>query len=157
MELEKRISCVVLCLMILSVALPIGSATAAQIETSRRGELSIEYLYDNEPVSGAEFQVYRVVEISEDGMYRLTGRFKDYPVEMNGLTDTEMANAALTLQGFAQRDQLAPDYTVITDENGTAKLTDLATGLYLIVGKPLVTEEGTYTTKPCLPADFHRR
>lgn len=147
---KKWFVCALAFLMILSSVLTIPVQGATEIRVEVTGDLTIDYQYDGQPISGAQFHVYRVADVSAGGVFTLTGAFEAYPVELNGLSDADMADAARTLYGYAQLDGITPDYSVVTDENGTVMISDLPTGLYLVVSDPVVTEEGTYTTEPQL-------
>lgn len=112
--------------------------------------LSVEFSYDDAPVVGAAFNVYRVGDISyEDGKYvlRLSGAYKDCPVKVDGLDDVQFQKAADTLAGYVGLDGHKPMAAITTDAQGKAKLEKLNAGLYLLMGDPLQTEEGIYVVE----------
>ena len=69
--------------MLLSMVTATVSA-AAQIDTGRRGSLSVYFGEGGEDFAGVEFSIYRVASVSASGIYTLTGDFADYPVEIKG-------------------------------------------------------------------------
>lgn len=140
-------------LVVFLMMLSLGVTTVFAVEPldpEQTCQLDIEFHYDGKPVAGAEFWVYRIGEFSEDGTMTLTGDFAGYPVEINGLSDTELQKAVKTLYDYAQMDGLTPDHGVITDENGFASLTDLAQGLYLLAGRTLKQDGWMYLMEPQL-------
>lgn len=157
MKLSNRIiafvSCVVCFAMLMSGIT--GSAMAAEtIKLDQPCQLWIDYQYEGQSVPGAQFHVYRIADLSHDGVMTLTGAFAEYPVELNDLTSEEFQAAAETLYGYALLDDVEPDYILTTDENGKAGLRDLTVGVYLVVGQDVAVENGELVCDPmlvCLP------
>lgn len=115
-----------------------------------RNTLSIKYEYNDLYISGAEFDIYCVGKVTADGMLTLTGVYADYPVSLNGLTDSEFQIAASTLYDYVQMDAHAIDYVAYTDEQGKAVIQNLQDGIYLVAGQSCVLGENEYITEPQL-------
>lgn len=139
-------SCILVCAVMLSTI-----AYAAELpDFTEKCSVTLEFSYDDVPVAGAEFKLYRVGEIQrEDGDYvlSLSGAYKKYPVQVNGLDDVQFQKAADTLAGYVGLNGHKPMKTVTTDAAGVAKLDKLDAGLYLMMGTPLTTEEGLYVVE----------
>lgn len=150
MKIHNRIIvCVLVSLMMLSMISPAAFA-AESFDPSAVITLTIEYLYEEEPISDARFDVYRVAEVDAEEVLTLTGAFADYPVELNGLSNEDFQTAAEQLYGYAEEDQLPADHTVLTDEGGVAVLSGLQSGVYLVVGQPAVMGDRVHYTDPQL-------
>ena len=145
-NLLRAAALVMICGMLLSTI-----AYAAELpDLTADCSLTIDFAYDDAPVAGAEFKLYRVGDIAyEDGKYvlRLSGEYKDYPVEVNGLDDVQFQKAADTLAGYVGLDGHKPMTTLTTDAKGQAKSAKLDAGLYLLMGSAVKTEEGLYVVE----------
>ena len=137
---------IIVCAILLSTI-----AYAAELpDLKAKCSVTLEFSYDDAPVAGAEFKFYRVGDLAyEKGKYvlSLSGDYKDYPVQVDGLDDVQFQKAADTLAGYVGLNGHEPMSVVTTDAEGVAKLTKLDAGLYLMMGTPLSTEEGIYVVE----------
>lgn len=142
---KRIIACMICCLMVCALAIP-----AYSLDQSRTCDLTIEFRHDGNAVAGAVFEVYRVGDMAADGTLTLSGRFADYPVELNVETDAEYQTAANTLWGYVQQDAIEADCTAVTDADGIAETGALETGIYLVACQPYEVENGKYVCTPQL-------
>lgn len=143
MKYCRRIAvCLLCCLLFCVFVFPASTVSAALLDMSATCDLTIDFHHNGVAVSGAEFKIYRVGDMDTHAWVSLSGKFADYPVEINVLTDTGYQAAADTLWGYAQRDNIAPDYIVTTGENGIAQVSGLSVGIYLVVCEPVEIEGG---------------
>ena len=149
---RKIISRLILCLMVLCLSLPVRALAANAPDLSRKCDLTIHYQYDTCPLTGAEFALWQVGELSGEGTLTLTGAYAHYPVDLNGLTAAQLNDAAATLYSYISLDSLPPQYTVATGEDGTVMLADIPWGVYLMYTPPIEDEEARlrYVTQPQL-------
>ena len=146
---RSQIGLLLAVLLLLSALVP--RAWAAQsIDLSQKGELIIEYVHEGKPITGAMFALYRVADVDANGMYTLCGDFADYPVDLTNRSDSAWRNVALTLNAFAKRDMLNPDYVAEIDEFGFAVVEDLEPGLYLLTAEKFIDDYGMFTSVPAL-------
>lgn len=148
----------VLLVFVLLLALSAQALAAVAIDPSRPVSLTISYLQNENPISGAPFSLYRVADVNAYTEFTLTGDFTDYPVRVDGLDSTEWKALAQTLTGYVQRDRLTPLDSGKTGPDGTLTFpTDtqiLLPGLYLVVGQRFTNGGYIYRTEPflvCLP------
>lgn len=120
------------------------------IETGRIGSLSVYFGEDGIGFSAVAFSIYRVADISEDGTYTLSGDFKRYPVSLENLDSSGWRALAQTLDAYAVRDKIVPVMTRQTGSDGYFQITELSTGLYLVVGGQYVDDGIVYTPEPML-------
>ena len=149
----KRIVPILLLVCTVSL-LPVQASAAGKIDTGKDVKLTIEYRDGEADVSGVAFDLYRVADMSGDAAFSPTADFRGYPVELNGLDTVSMKSLAETLAAYADRDQLKPTDSGNTDRNGNlyfpSNQVSLKPGLYLVIGRRLVTEGYTYSTEPFL-------
>lgn len=144
----SRIAGAVLCVaamllcMITSFALPVRAADCT---------LTLICKNQDEPVANVKWNVFRVGEKNSKGEYVLTGDFADYPVSLKNITTSSaMQDAAVTLENYAVLDGVAPALSAVTDEEGTAVLGNVDTGLYLVCGEKYFTDTLKVTPSPML-------
>lgn len=143
-----------LCL-ILCAALLCSAAYATGIDNSHKVSLSINFVKDGLGIPNSEFSIYRVADVSEyDLVFTTTDEFKSFPVDSVDNQDA-WADLATTLAAYATASALEPAAKDKTDENGKVSFTNLATGLYLVVGTSSRVGDNIYTASPfmvCLPS-----
>lgn len=152
----KRVCAHLLALLCLAALLPARASAAGVIDTDRDVRLTIEYRHDGEPVPSVPFDLYYAASVDADANFTLAGDFADYPVSLEKLTAAERKALAETLAAYVDRDGLTPLDSRKTDTQGMLTFPNrqerLVPGLYLVVGRRLVTDRYTYTTEPFLIA-----
>ena len=135
-----------LCLLMLcGTLLPVTARALTPLEPERSCTLTLHYRQEGVGFGDIPVRIYRVAEAFPDGTFELVSPYSGYPVNIHGITSqTEWQTVATTLTSYITANQLTPDATATTDENGTAVLTELKTGLYLVSGAVAENEKGTY-------------
>lgn len=131
MQLYKRFAMLLLAPLFLC-AMSVTAYAHDVPDTSRKGTISVTLTYEDSPVSGGSFTLYRVGAVSEeDGNYSfvLTGEFTGCNVL---LEDIQSAQLAKELADYAADHRVAGTTREIGSE-GEVSFTDLELGLYLIV------------------------
>lgn len=153
-KLSKHILSLLLGMISVFMLLPVQVLAAGEIDTGRDVSLTIRYEHDKKPVSGVQFDLYRVADVTGDAGFTLAGDFKDYPVSVSDLTADEWKKLAETLSAYVSRDRLTPLDSGKTDADGNlsfpAQQTGLKAGLYLVAGHQQVQDGYIYTTEPFL-------
>lgn len=148
MRFFKRLTAWMLCcLMVLALGIPSAAAEGENPDTGKTCEIRIHYFYEETPLTGAQFQVFRVGGVDVYGELYLDGNFAGYPVDM---TTDDMAALAEMLYGYAMMDHLVPEYSVTVDEKGDAVVSDLPEGIYLVIGLKHSDDVHDYLTEPQL-------
>lgn len=140
---RARLCAAVLVLCMLVLCLPAGAA-APNAEST----LSIFYKNGEDFIAGAEFSVYRIAELTDYPTLRPCENYEKLPVDYGDMTEDEWDELALTLKGYALRDNLTPDASGYTDENGELVLEGLKNGLYLVLGGNCAKGRTVYTCEP---------
>ena len=153
-KIRKKLLSLLLCMICVFMLLPVQVFAAGAIDTDRDVSLTIQYAHNKTPVSGVQFDLYRVADVDVYAQFTLTGDFKKYPVSVNDLTSATWKTLAETLSAYADRDKLTPLDSGKTDAKGMLTFpnqkSSLKPGLYLVVGRQLVQGGYTYTTEPFL-------
>ncbi len=135
MRFGKKIwTFVLICVLLCASVFPASASDTQLIDTERICDLTIRYFYTDLPVAGAQFSVYRIGDISEDGTHSLIGHFAEYPVDTSHLTEGVLSKTAELLYSYALWDQVEPDAVMTIREDGTA-VEQLPVGLYLVAGQ----------------------
>lgn len=154
--LKNKRLCAALLLVLLGVLLlPAQALAASAVDVSRDVSLTLRYQDEGAPVSGVPFRIYRVADIDAYAQFALTGDFKQYPVEVNGLDSDGWRALAETLAGYVQRDGLDPQDGATTGADGlvsfpSGRQQSLSTGLYLVMADPTTVGNYSYVTEPFL-------
>ena len=91
---------------------------------------------DDITLQGMSWQLYRIGERTGSGL-ALTGEFARYPVDINDISEENVAQKAKTLESYAIADAVQSIASGRTDENGELVFGGLGNGLFLAVGKIL--------------------
>lgn len=152
MRLRKQLA-VMLCLLLGFCCISQTVFAYSIVDTGRDCSLSVQFGTDP-GLSGAEFSLFRVAEISDTAHFTLTDDFKEYNVSLEDMDAAGWRALAQTLAAYVSKDQLSPLKSEKTDESGNLLFSDLQTGLYLVTGEPYNTGDTLYTPEPlllCLP------
>lgn len=138
--MKKTITAFCICL-ILALFISQAAYAATPIDPERTSSLTLQYRYGENCFEGLQIQTFRVAEVFADGTYALCGDFRDYPVNIYGITSQgEWNTIASTLAAYAAADQLQPACTAMTDETGTVAFTDILPGMYLTLAVKVETQ-----------------
>lgn len=152
MKRNKRIGTILLCLLMITVLLPVQAFAAGKIDVEADCTLTISYTNNETPLVGAQFDLYQVASANEYQEFALVETFAEYPVSIDGLDSAGWWELASTLEGYVQRDDIVPLDSGTTDEQGLLSFPKqqetLKPGLYLVLGHSLVQGRRIYTPQP---------
>ena len=113
--------------------------------------LTIKHCSDTKPLANVQFSIYKIAHVSNDFNFEVIDRFNGYSINLEGIKDeTEWCNIADTLQSYITKDNIEPNSTLCTDEQGSVSFSDLEAGLYLVIGDTTSLDNKTIKTKPFL-------
>ncbi len=121
-----------------AIILP-GSAIPTAYAAENKASLTVSW-----KESGNELALYKVAARNSEGGYEITEDFRKYNVEILGIKDDKLENAAELLASYAVRDGLEPLKQITTDSSGEYIFKDLDFGAYMVFDKSSV--EGSKTT-----------
>lgn len=130
-----RMAALMIALMIL-----LDSACAFAIsayDPTAHGSVTIENTLQDTgtPLSGVSIEIFRVADLPtmSPAGYQWTNAFQECTVSLQaGASSSEQAARASEVSKFATTHQIEPFKTILTDNDGVAKLSDLPAGLYLV-------------------------
>ena len=133
------------------LVLTTNALASEPIQTTKNGSLTIEDFYGEQALTGVSFSVYRVAEVSSTGWFTLLPEYESSGADVNNLTKAkDWQKAANTLTAWVQTQKLPPDARQSTDQKGTASVSGLKTGLYLVIGEKTQIGKSVYTCSPSL-------
>jgi hypothetical protein len=91
---------------------------------------------DSTILTGMKWKLYKV-GVRTDSGFALSGDFSSYPININEITEENVAQQSKTLESYAVADGIAPIGKGETDKNGEIKFSGLSSGIYLAVGRIL--------------------
>ncbi len=140
---KKFLPCILAALLCLtSLVLPIAAEDTYA--------LNIDFMFNNGPVGGAQFSVYRAIEPKDDA-FALTDAFAGYTVDLpEDADDPRWSVIAETLAAYVARDGITPDASGMTDAGGVLRLTGLEGGVYLIIGETVILGDVMLLPKPMI-------
>lgn len=148
---NKRLLPLLLCLACVVALFPARASAAGTVDLTRSCQLTVSY-QDDGPLAGVPFTLYRVANVDETGVFRVTPDFSGYPLQFQGLTSAQWKTLAEMLRTYAQQDNIQPVTSGVTQADGKATFSGLTPGLYLAVAKNFGQGNYDYTTEPFLVA-----
>ena len=124
--------------------------SASQIDTNASASLTLTFAPNDTPAANVTYRLYCVADMSSAAEFTYTPKFAAYPIAAIGDTAENWRMLAETLQGFIALDSIAPDYTAVTNADGTFSLSGIPTGLYLLTGDLFIHNNTVYIPQPFL-------
>lgn len=144
MAKAKKFLALLLMLIILFCASAKVFAVSEKIDPERESSLEIIFREGEKNLSGAEFSVYLIANITENREFVVTEEFSDFNVNIIGKNDEAWRELASALEGFVYQNGFVPAAKGKTDSEGILVLGGLKPGLYLVIGIPLSLDGCTY-------------
>ncbi len=134
----------ILCLAVSFTSFAMMVASAGDgVNTERVASLELTYSYGDNCVEGEEIKLYRVADMTGNTRFTRSGAFKSLPISLNTVkSQSEWKAIASTAASYVVSERISPTAVETSDENGVAKFTGLATGLYLVSGLRIEFENG---------------
>ena len=153
----KKCSCILLCILMVLLILPIQVFAAGVVELDRDVVLTISYKDGSSPLAGADFDIYHVADVDAYAYseFTLTEEFTASNVSVNNLDSSGWRNAAGTLAGYVQVNGIGALDNGSTDADGmltfpTEESIVMKPGLYLVIGRKHTQNNTVYTAEPFL-------
>ena len=129
--------CVMLCLLV--------CPAFAAVDVTADCSVYVDFQYEQAPIAGTHFRLYRVADMDAQKNLTLTGAFADMILDPDDLDGT-----ALQLAARADGKEIPADLWLTTNEEGLCAAKNLRPGAYLLVGEPTVQAERTHYVDPQL-------
>ncbi len=122
----------------------VNASALEEIDLSRDGSVQIHYICKD-----VEFRLYYIADISERGEISLIEPYKKYQIAMSENYSEEWNQVAHTLNGYIQRDKIAPTIENKTDAKGMVNFEHIKKGMYLVTWN-----QHTYKNQLIIPQAF---
>lgn len=137
-----------LLLAVTALLLPMTAFAAGDMDFHHDRSLTVVAVYDQEAISGMQFDAYLIASADEYGNLTVTEDYED-DLNFQNKSDEQWQNMAQNLAQKIMLDgTLTPSYSSVTDENGAAAFPDIPMGLYLIMGSSMEKDGYVYATSP---------
>ncbi len=141
-----------LCALFLMLIIIISSGFSAfayePIDPNNEPLLLVQFLDGEKPLSGAEFCIYMIADIDENGNYLPKPGFEHFDIGTVGKSLEKWRELASTIEGYVFQEEIVPYDKGITDSEGfayfPAEAEGFLCGLYLLVGTPHQQDGFTY-------------
>lgn len=121
--------------IVLLCAVVISFGVSAPVTYAANGTADLTVTWKD---AGQDIVLYRVCDRNPNGTYTYTDDFKDYGVDIFGLSQKELESNVELLAAYAVRDNLTPLDSFISDDSGKHVFSDLEYGAYLVFNKDTV-------------------
>lgn len=143
---KRQLAYLLSVVLITCFLLPVNIYAAGGIDLNKDLSLTIVFQDKKDPLVDAEFKIYLVATVDQNGKTTVTEPFKWINIDSWGKDDASWRKLASTLEGYVLRDSITPTDSGKTDSRGSLVFPTfdkkLKPGLYLVLG--LRHEEGTY-------------
>lgn len=146
----QKITSAVMCLLLGAalIASSVVAASALEADLNREIGIAVKYEYNDIPISGVRFDLYKIADMTSDGQLKVRPDFAKYKISYDNLTPEKMKTLSDTLCAYIMRDGIAPISSAVTNENGYAVFrseTKQTAGLYLVIGEKKTIGKNIYT------------
>lgn len=129
-------------------ALSAGVSAAGAIDTEKPCSLTIQFEMDGVKIAGSQFDLYKVADVNAYHEVTPLDTYKDFPIDYESLSGSDWDAKALTMKGFVWQNNMKPDFTGSTDQNGVLPFEGLPCGIYLIIGHSTTIDNVIYEAIP---------
>ena len=138
--IKRKLGIIVILLCLCLYLMPyqaMAASTSDAVEPilpEKECSLTISYCYGETAFSGVEVKLYQIADVSADFHYTLTSMFADSGLILEGIrTNGEWNVVRSTLEAHILANNIAPEFTAVTNEAGQVRFDGLKTGMYLAI------------------------
>ena len=114
------------------------------------GSVNVWFHHDAEAIPGAQFHLYRVAVLADNGEFILTDEFAESKVSLDDYDGDNTASISSTLAAYVAANHPTPYAEGVTNENGGVVMGDIEKGLYLLTGDKVAVDDVMYFPLPTL-------
>ena len=140
---KRRCTILLVCLLLVQL-LPIVTGA----ENQQGCTIGVQYRYQNTPLAGAEFDIYRIGTVGADGSLILAEPYASYPVDTEWLF-MGASDIANLIYSYLLMDGVSPMDTITIGADGMGSK-GVPEGLYLVAGRKYEDDHGYYTVEPVI-------
>ncbi len=140
--------------LIVALLLSPCAQAAGHIDLTRDCSLTISFVDQGTPLSGADFSLYLAATVDATGKLTPTESFSRFPVRFQNTSNDSGLDSwsalASTLEGYVLYHDLPPTTTGATDGRGLLTFHDLTPGFYLVLSERCRRANQVYDAQPFL-------
>lgn len=103
------------------------------VDTARACSMQITYSADGKAFEGETVKIYKAAELSSDFKYTVRRELAKYSVDMSNVTaQSEWNGITAAIASYIIADNIQPDKTAVTDNEGKVSFSGLSCGMYFV-------------------------
>ncbi|MBR5309911.1 MAG: Cna B-type domain-containing protein [Oscillospiraceae bacterium] len=149
--MKNKIFALMLSFLFVFLSFPVNAFGYDYIDVNNEPAFFVEFKDGEKPISGAKFEIFLVAEIDSYGNYHPLEEYASFNINEASKSQQGWRELAITLEGFVQKEGIAPYLSGTTDKDGFLDFYEEEKppkcGLYLLVGYPHAQEGFVYTAE----------
>ena len=145
----KRIYLTVALIIILLI-LPVIKTYAEEIDISKIGSIKIDCKHENISLKNMNTKIYKIANINQNNEYTYLSNFQVKERELNNIATSDLVKYSEELVEFINTNNIEPNNSSTTNQEGIATFNNLSVGLYLLEYESLSDNQYTYNISPVL-------
>ncbi len=145
----KRIYLTVALIIILLI-LPVTKTYAEEIDMSKIGSIKIDCKHENISLKNMNTKIYKIANINQNNEYTYLSNFQVKERELNNIATSDLVKYSEELVEFINTNNIEPNNSSTTNQEGIATFNNLSVGLYLLEYESLSDNQYTYNISPVL-------
>ena len=145
----KRIYLTVALIIILLI-LPVTKTYAEEIYMSKIGSIKIDCKHENISLKNMNTKIYKIANINQNNEYTYLSNFQVKERELNNIATSDLVKYSEELVEFINTNNIEPNNSSTTNQEGIATFNNLSVGLYLLEYESLSDNQYTYNISPVL-------
>lgn len=140
-------------LFLLLIILPIyvNDVKAEEIDINRKGNIIINNIYGNKPITGSDIHIYKVANVNNEDKFTY---LSDYTLEdsLEVTSSSDWNDLATKIKNNIDINKINYINECKTNDEGKCSLSNLSVGLYLVTASEVTIGDYQYMSNPTLIA-----
>lgn len=137
-------------LVIVLLILPVIKTYAEEIDISKIGSIKIDCKHENISLKNMNTKIYKIANINQNNEYTYLSNFQVKERELNNIATSDLVKYSEELVEFINTNNIEPNNSSTTNQEGIATFNNLSVGLYLLEYESLSDNQYTYNISPVL-------
>lgn len=137
-------------LIIILLILPVIKTYAEEIDISKIGSIKIDCKHENISLKNMNTKIYKIANINQNNEYTYLSNFQVKERELNNIATSDLVKYSEELVEFINTNNIEPNNSSTTNQEGIATFNNLSVGLYLLEYESLSDNQYTYNISPVL-------
>lgn len=137
-------------LVIVLLISPVIKTYAEEIDISKIGSIKIDCKHENISLKNMNTKIYKIANINQNNEYTYLSNFQVKERELNNIATSDLVKYSEELVEFINTNNIEPNNSSTTNQEGIATFNNLSVGLYLLEYESLSDNQYTYNISPVL-------